>query len=69
MAEDKRVQVCITLPTRILNWIDGKRGLIKRSSYIAYLLQKIMEEEGCKEEKASEAPHRQEVEPLGGASR
>jgi len=45
MAEDKRVQVCITLPTRILNWLDARRGLIKRSSYIAYLLQKIMEEE------------------------
>jgi hypothetical protein len=63
--EDKRVQVCITLPTRILNWIDARRGLIKRSSYIAFLLQKIMmEEEGCKEEKAPEAtPAPQEVNP------
>jgi hypothetical protein len=56
--EDKRVQVCITLPTRILNWIDARRGLIKRSSYIAFLLEKIMEEE-----KAPEAIPPAEVEP------
>ena len=56
--EDKRVQVCITLPTRILNWIDARRGLIKRSSYIAFLLEKIMEEE-----KASEATPPAEVNP------
>jgi metal-responsive CopG/Arc/MetJ family transcriptional regulator len=62
MAEDKRVQVCITLPTRILNWLDARRGLIKRSSYIAYLLQRIMEEE-CKEEKAPEATPPEEANP------
>jgi metal-responsive CopG/Arc/MetJ family transcriptional regulator len=63
MAEDKRVQVCITLPTRILNWLDARRGLIKRSSYIAYLLEKIMEQEGCKEEEAPEATPPAEVNP------
>jgi metal-responsive CopG/Arc/MetJ family transcriptional regulator len=65
MAEDKRVQVCITLPTRILNWLDRRRGLIKRSSYIAYLLEKIMEEEKAPE--ATPAP--QKVNPEEVTSR
>jgi metal-responsive CopG/Arc/MetJ family transcriptional regulator len=63
MVEDKRVQVCITLPVQVLNWLDARRGLIKRSSYIAYLLQRIMEEERCREKKASEATPPAEVNP------
>jgi metal-responsive CopG/Arc/MetJ family transcriptional regulator len=47
--KDLRVQIGITLPTNVLAWIDKKRGLIKRSTFIAYLLGKAMETEEKRE--------------------
>lgn len=35
---DKTVQVCVTLPKRVLEKLDAERGLIPRSRYIAYKL-------------------------------
>jgi metal-responsive CopG/Arc/MetJ family transcriptional regulator len=63
-------QVSLTLPIWLLREIDKRRGLTKRSTFIAALLSKALKVEECKKEKASEAPEEattasKEVEPHG----
>ena len=65
MAEETRCrQVSLTLPVWLLKEIDKRRGLTKRSTFIAAILSQVL---GCKEEEAPEAHPReatpQEVNP------
>jgi len=57
-------QVSLTLPIWLLQEIDKRRGLTKRSTFIAAILSQVL---GCEKEEAPEAPPReanpQEVNP------
>ena len=55
-------QVSLTLPVWLLKEIDKRRGLTKRSTFIAAILSQVLGMEGC-EEKAPEAIPPAEVEP------
>jgi hypothetical protein len=43
----------LTLPVWLIKEIDKRRGLTKRSTFIAAILSEVL---GCKKEEASEAP-------------
>jgi len=51
MAEETRCrQVSLTLPVWLIKEIDKRRGLTKRSTFIAAILSEVL---GCKKEEAS----------------
>jgi metal-responsive CopG/Arc/MetJ family transcriptional regulator len=65
MAEETRCrQVSLTLPVWLLQEIDKRRGLTKRSTFIAAILSQVLRVE----EKASETPEETAPAPSGGGA-
>jgi|YelNatPaOPRAMG01_1025707.scaffolds.fasta_scaffold282755_2 hypothetical protein len=57
-------QVTLSLDPAILEKLDAERGLIPRSRYIAFIIEKwFAKKDGEEEAEAPEAPPSQEVEP------
>jgi len=62
----KSRQVTLSLDPSILAKIDGARGLIPRSRYIAFIIEKWFAQKGGEEE--AEAPEETAPAPSGGGA-